>query len=161
MVVGGFNTVSKITGTLLNATKNLSSMGTDEEIVIKEEEKPKGLLSGTLSGLKKGFGELTHGVAGIVTKPIEQTKKGGVGGFFKGIGSGLVGAVLAPVNTVLTVGNQVTSGISNSEFLSNKKRLRRFRRKEQRDKVKGTKTIIVSLSNEKLYLENSTEIVTC
>ena len=182
VVGGGFNTVSKITGTLLNATKNLSSMGTDEEIVIKEEEKPKGLLSGTLSGLKKGFGELTHGVAGIVTKPIEQTKKGGVGGFFKGIGSGLVGAVLAPVNTVLTVGNQVTSGISNSEFLSNKKRLRRFRlprtlykylpispydeikeieRKEQRDKVKGTKTIIVSLSNEKLYLENSTEIAMC
>ena len=180
VVGGGFNSVSKITGTLLNATKNLSSIGTTEEIVIKEEEKPKGLISGALSGFKKGFGELTHGVAGIVTKPIEQSQKDGVGGFFKGLGSGIVGAVLAPVNTVLTVGNQVTSGISNSEFISNKKSIRRFRlprtlykylpicpynekqemeRKRQREKVEGSKVIIISLSNEKLYLENSTEIV--
>ena len=182
VVGGGFNSVSKITGTLLNATKNLSSIGTEEEIVIKEEEKPKGLFHGAISGFKKGFGELTHGVAGIVTKPIEQSQKGGVGGFFKGLGSGIVGAVLAPVNTVLTVGNQVTSGISNSEFISNKKRLRRFRlprtlykylpispynekkeieRKKQREKVEGTNAIIISLSNERLYLENSTEIVSC
>ena len=75
IVGGGFGSVSKITGTLLNASKNLSSLGTEEEIVIKEEEKPRGLLKGTLSGLKKGFGELAHGVTGIVTKPIEQTKK--------------------------------------------------------------------------------------
>ena len=182
VVGGGFNSVSKITGTLLNASKNLSSIGTEEEIVIKEEEKPSGLLDGALSGIKKGFGELTHGVAGIVTKPIEQSQKSGVGGFFKGLGSGLVGAVLAPVNTVLTVGNEVTSGISNSEFISNKKRLRRFRlprtlykylpitpynekkeieRKIQREKIQGTNSIIISLSNEKLYLENSTEIVLC
>ena len=182
VVGGGFNSVSKITGTLLNASKNISSIGTKEEPVIKEEEKPKGFFSGTVSGFKKGFGELTQGVAGIVTKPIEQTKKGGVGGFFKGLGSGLVGAVLAPVNTVLTVGTEVTSGISNSEFISNKKIIRRFRlprtlykylpispydekkemeRKKQRDKIKGSKQIIISLSNELLYLENSTEIVMC
>ena len=182
VVGGGFNSVSKITGTLLNATKNLSSIGTEEEIIVKEEEKPKGFVSGALSGLKKGFGELTHGVAGIVTKPIEQSQKGGVGGFFKGLGSGLVGAVLAPVNTVLTVGNQVTSGISNSEFISNKKRLRRFRlprtmykylpimpydekkeyeRKKKREEIEGSNSIIISLSNEKLYFENSTEIAMC
>ena len=182
VVGGGFNSVSKITGTLLNATKNLSSMGTEEEIIVKEEEKPKGLLSGALSGFKKGFGELTQGVAGIVTKPIEQTKKGGVGGFFKGLGSGLVGAVLAPVNTVLTVGNQVTSGISNSEFVSNKKRLRRFRlprtlykylpinpydekkeyeRKKAREEIEGSNSIIISLNNEKLFFENSTNIIMC
>jgi len=180
-VVGGsFNSVSKITGTLLNASKNLSSIGTEEEIVVKEEEKPKGLFRGALSGFKKGFGELAQGVTGIVTKPIEQSQKGGVGGFFKGLGSGLVGAVLAPVNTVLTVGNEVTSGISNSELISNKKSLRRFRlprtlykylpiapydeikelkRKQQRENLNESKNIIISLSNEKLYLENSTQII--
>ena len=182
VVGGGFNTVSKITGTLLTATKNISSMGTEEEVVIKEEEKPKGFFSGALSGFKKGIGELTHGVTGIVTKPIEESKKGGVGGFFKGVGTGLVGAVMAPVNTFLTVGNEVSSGISNSEFISNKKSLRRFRlprtlykylpispyneikeieRKKQRDKIKGSKYIVISLGNEKLYLENSTEIIMC
>ena len=181
IVGGGFNSVSKITGTLLNASKTISSLGTDEEeIVVKEEDKPRGLFKGTLSGLKKGFGELAHGVTGIVTKPIEQTKKSGVGGFFKGLGSGLLGAVLSPVNSVLTVGTEVTSGISNSELISNKKSLRRFRlprtlykyipispyneieeknRKEKRKSIEGTKNINVSLSNEKLCLENSTEII--
>ena len=180
IVGGGFNSVSKITGTLLNASKNISSLGTEEEVIIKEEDKPRGLLKGTLSGLKKGLGEITHGVTGIVTKPIEQTKKGGVGGFFKGLGSGLLGAVLSPVNTVLTVGNEVSSGISNSELISNKKSLRRFRlprtlykyipispyneeeeikRKKARKEIEGTDKINVSLSNEKLCLENSTEII--
>ena len=180
IVGGGFKSASKITGTLLNASKNLSSLGTEEEKIIKEEEKPKGFFSGALSGLKKGFGEITSGVTGIITKPIEQTKKGGFGGFFKGLGSGVLGAVLAPVNTVLTVGNEVTSGISNSEFISNKKTLRRFRlprtlykyipispydekeeieRKNKRKDIKGTDNIIISLSNELLCLENSTKIV--
>ena len=182
VVGGGFNTVSKITGTLLSATKNISSMGTEKEVEIKEEDKPKGFISGTVSGFKKGFGELAHGVTGIVTKPIEETKKSGISGFFSGVGSGLVGAFMAPVNTVLTVGNEVSSGISNSEFISNKKRLRRFRlprtlykylpispydevnemeKKKQRDEAKGSKIIIVSLNNEKLYLENSAKIVLC
>lgn len=66
-------------------------------------------------------------MTGIFTKPIEQSQKTGVVGFFKGLGSGLVGAVLATVNTVLTVGSEVTSGISNSKLISNKKSLRRFR----------------------------------
>ena len=180
IVGGGFSSVSKITGTLLNASKNLSSLGTKEEIVVKEEEKPRGLIKGTISGLKKGFGELAHGVTGIVTKPIEQTKKSGAKGFFKGLGSGLLGAVLSPVNTVLTVGNEVSSGISNSELISNKKSLRRFRLprtlfkyipilpyseedeikiKEEKKGNKGSGKNEVSLSNELLYLENSTKIV--
>ena len=180
IVGGGFKSASKITGTLLSVSKNISSLGTEEEVIVKEEEKPRGLLKGTLSGFKKGFGELASGFTGIVTKPIEQTKKSGVGGFFKGLGSGLLGAVLSPVNSVLTVGNEVTSGISNSEYISNKKSLRRFRLprtlykyipispyneqeemelKQKRKENEGKETENFSLSNESLYLENSTEII--
>ena len=180
IVGGGFKSASKITGTLLSVSKNISSLGTEEEVIVKEEEKPRGLLKGTLSGFKKGFGELASGFTGIVTKPIEQTKKSGVGGFFKGLGSGLLGAVLSPVNSVLTVGNEVTSGISNSEYISNKKSLRRFRLprtlykyipispyneqeemelKQKRKENEGKETEKFSLSNESLYLENSTEII--
>ena len=182
IVGGGFKSASKITGSLLTASKNLSSLGTEEEVIVKEEEKPRGLFSGTLSGIKKGFREIKSGVSGIVTKPIEQTKKGGFGGFFKGLGSGLLGAVLTPVNTVLTVGNEVTSGISNSEFISNKKVLRRFRpprtlykyvpikpynekeeieRRNKRKEIEGTDKIVISLSNESLCLENSTQLISC
>ena len=184
IVGSGFKSASKITGSLLTASKNLSSFGTkEEEVIIKEEEKPRGFFSGTLSGIKKGFGEIKSGVTGIVTKPIEQSKKSGFGGFFKGLGSGLLGAVLTPVNTVLTVGNEVSSGISNSEFISNKKALRRFRlprtlyryvpikpyderaeteRKNKRKEIEGKDKIVVfSLSNDSLCLENSTQLIMC
>ena len=180
IVGGSFKSASKITGSLLSVTKNLSSLGTEEEVVVKEEEKPRGLLKGTISGFKKGFGELAHGVTGIVTKPIEQSKKSGVGGFFKGLGSGLLGAVLSPVNSVLTVSNEVTTGISNSELISNKKSLRRFRLprtlykyipinpyneeeelkiREEKKKKDGKDNAIASLNNELLCLENSTKII--
>ena len=56
IVGSGFKSASKITGSLLTASKNLSSFGTkEEEVIIKEEEKPRGFFSGTLSGIKKGF----------------------------------------------------------------------------------------------------------
>ena len=180
IVGGGFKSASKITGTILNVSKNISSLGTEEEVIVKEEEKPRGLLKGTLSGFKKGFDELASGFTGIITKPIEQTKKNGVEGFFKGLGSGLLGVVLCPVNSVLRVGNEVTSGISNSELISNKKSLRRFRKprilykyipispyneneEEELNQKKENEDEIdkkhFSLSDESLYLENSTEII--
>lgn len=37
------------------------------------------------------------GIGGIFTAPVHEAKKGGVGGFFKGVGKGLVGAVVKPV----------------------------------------------------------------
>ena len=120
-IVGGTaDSATKITGSLLNATKMIQGEKNDNNLNIKKEEEPKGLFGGAFSGLKKGFNEITKGVSGIVTKPIEGTKKEGIGGFFKGIGKGVMGVALAPVNTVLTVGNETTKGISNSKLISNK-----------------------------------------
>lgn len=52
-----------------------------------------------------GFGsELFGGVTGLLTKPIEKTKKEGAKGFFKGLGSGLLGAISAPVTATLIAG---------------------------------------------------------
>lgn len=36
-------------------------------------------------------------MSGIFTAPVSGAKKGGMGGFFKGVGKGLVGAVVKPV----------------------------------------------------------------
>ena len=41
------------------------------------------------------MGGFASGVSGIFTAPVSGAKKGGVGGFFKGVGKGLVGAVVA------------------------------------------------------------------
>ena len=37
--------------------------------------------------------------------------------------------------------------------------IKEIERKNQRDKAKGKNVILISLNNEKLYLENSTEII--
>ena len=152
----------------------------DNNLNIKKEEEPKGLFGGAFSGLKKGFNEITKGVSGIVTKPIEGTKKEGIGGFFKGIGKGVMGVALAPVNTVLTVGNETTKGISNSKLISNKVDYCRFReprilsdnlpiddydKMEHRNsknifiKDKNGNDVEISVQNQFLKLENSKKIL--
>lgn len=47
-------------------------------------------------GGKDIVGGFASGIAGMVTAPVSGAKKGGVGGFFKGVGKGLVGAVVKP-----------------------------------------------------------------
>jgi vacuolar protein sorting-associated protein 13A/C len=41
------------------------------------------------------------GATGVVTKPVEGAKEEGVGGFFKGVGKGLVGVVARPTGGIV------------------------------------------------------------
>jgi len=43
-----------------------------------------------LTGFKSGF-------SGLITKPIEEGRKSGASGFFKGVGLGVVGAAVKPI----------------------------------------------------------------
>lgn len=43
------------------------------------------------------MGGVTSGVTGIFSAPVTGAKTGGAGGFIKGLGRGLVGAVVKPV----------------------------------------------------------------
>ena len=58
--------------------------------------------------------ELVFGVTGIVTKPYYRSREEGTKGFFKGLGSGLVGAITAPVSASLRVGTSFSQGIAAS-----------------------------------------------
>jgi hypothetical protein len=79
-------------------------------------------------GVKGGIEDLAEGVAGLLLKPLRGAEKGGVGGFFKGVGSGILGAVTAPLSAVLRVGTSVTTGIANTaSFLRNGKVIRKGR----------------------------------
>jgi vacuolar protein sorting-associated protein 13A/C len=49
-------------------------------------------------GLVMGF---VDGVTGVATKPIEGAKEEGVGGFFKGVGKGVVGLVARPTGGII------------------------------------------------------------
>jgi vacuolar protein sorting-associated protein 13A/C len=54
------------------------------------------------------------GISGIITKPIEETKKGGFLGFFKGTAQGVTGLVVKPVSGALDLLSLTTEGIRNT-----------------------------------------------
>jgi len=53
----------------------------------------------------KGLGyEMYSGVKGIIVKPYEGARKGGLTGFGAGLGRGIIGVAITPVTGVLRVG---------------------------------------------------------
>ncbi|KAE9550830.1 hypothetical protein FO519_005958 [Halicephalobus sp. NKZ332] len=101
-VGGAAGAVSRITGTL---GKGVAALTLDEDYQRKRQEainrKPQNFGEGISRGAR-GLGQgLFDGVTGIVTKPVEGMKTGGVGGFVKGVGKGLVGVVARPVSGVV------------------------------------------------------------
>ena len=71
-------------------------------------KKSENIGQGVYHGVTGGVSELVGGVTGIFTKPIKKTQEEGAKGFFKGLGSGLLGAVAAPVTATLRVGSSVS-----------------------------------------------------
>jgi vacuolar protein sorting-associated protein 13A/C len=63
----------------------------------------------------KGVGKgLLSGVTGVFTAPVKEAKKGGIGGFFKGIGKGVVGLAAKPAESVVDLVSKTTEGLENS-----------------------------------------------
>ncbi|KAK0117558.1 hypothetical protein ONS95_011895 [Cadophora gregata] len=97
--------VSRIVGTGLKAPMdmtlnisrgfgNLPKLYGDE--TVRKEERVTGITSG-LGAAGKGLGlGLYDGITGLVTQPMNGAKKGGLGGFFAGVGKGLGGVVCKP-----------------------------------------------------------------
>ncbi|CAN0509154.1 unnamed protein product, partial [Ectocarpus sp. 8 AP-2014] len=96
-VKGVFNSVAGVGGAV---TDTVSKLSFDNDYQLRRErDKNKAIANqgGVGQGLKHIAGGLTSGVSGIFMDPVSGAKKGGVGGFFKGVGKGLVGAVVKPV----------------------------------------------------------------
>lgn len=51
---------------------------------------------------------------GVVAQPIEETKKGGILGFFKGTVKGVAGLVVKPISGTLDFLSSTTEGIKNT-----------------------------------------------
>jgi vacuolar protein sorting-associated protein 13A/C len=125
VVGGGLESVSKITGTLYGAAKNLQG----EKVRHLEEDEPTNIVSGAYEGVTGGVKEIAKGVIGIFTNPYKKAKQEGVTGFFKGLGTGLVGAVISPFSAVLKVGNSLIVGLKNTATFFSRSKLKtdRFR----------------------------------
>ncbi|CAN0569489.1 unnamed protein product, partial [Ectocarpus sp. 12 AP-2014] len=114
---GVFNSVAGVGGAV---TDTVSKLTFDDEYQLKRErDKNKALANqggvgrGLVHGGKNIAGGFASGVSGVFTDPVRGAKKGGMGGFFKGVGKGLTGAVVKPVVGVTDSVISVAQGISN------------------------------------------------
>lgn len=110
-----FGSASKITGSIGTGVAHLSM---DEAYQRERLQKRQKEADNVFSGLGQGFlalgGGVVSGVSGIVTQPIKGAQDGGAEGFFKGLGRGLVGAVVKPAVGVLDFASRTTEGIRNA-----------------------------------------------
>lgn len=76
--------------------------------------KPKDLASGLTSGLKSSIKGVAFGVGSLVALPVAGAVQEGVGGFFKGLGTGLLLGVTMPIAGVGVGVTQVVRGAMNT-----------------------------------------------
>lgn len=110
VISGGFESVSKMTGSLYNLSRQLSAMG-ENTVQINQSSN---IFLGLFEGVYGTIEELYFGLSGIVIKPIKEAKRGGAKGFLKGVGSGLIGAVGAPISAALRTSTTLTSSVANT-----------------------------------------------
>ncbi|GBE59272.1 dnaJ domain containing protein, putative [Babesia ovata] len=76
--------------------------------------KPRDAGAGIVSGLKSVTKGVALGAASLVVCPVVGGHQNGFGGFVKGIGAGMLGAVTLPVTGIGIAGYQIGRGIYNT-----------------------------------------------
>ncbi|CAG9332100.1 unnamed protein product [Blepharisma stoltei] len=112
VIAGGFGSVTKLTGGLYELVKEVNQ---DEGAEALYQSDSAAL--NVYSGVKGGVVEIAQGFTGIFTKPWKGARKSGVTGFFKGIGSGLLGVATAPLLAALRLGTGIAAGITSAGTL--------------------------------------------
>ncbi|KAL8270086.1 hypothetical protein Esti_005997 [Eimeria stiedai] len=94
--------------------------------------KPKDAGAGLSSGLKSVGKGVAVGAASLFVLPAVGAAQQGVGGFFKGIGAGVVAAVALPLTGICIAGYQVTRGLINTpEAIHEKSQGKKWDKKER------------------------------
>ena len=82
----------------LDCVAGITALSMDSQYVADQNRfhslKPKHLGSGLLQGTQSLAKGIISGIFGIFTSPFKGARKGGVGGFFKGLGQGIIGYVV-------------------------------------------------------------------
>ncbi|KAI8057703.1 hypothetical protein BDF22DRAFT_772292 [Syncephalis plumigaleata] len=63
---------------------------------------------------RRRISKIPSGISGVITQPLAGAESEGVGGFFRGIGKGLVGVVAKPMVGVVDLATNVSEGIRNT-----------------------------------------------
>ncbi|KAK1932747.1 dnaJ domain containing protein [Babesia divergens] len=75
---------------------------------------PRDATAGLVSGVKSVSKGVAMGVASLVVCPVVGGHQGGVGGFIKGVGAGMLGAVTLPATGVGVASYQIGRGVVNT-----------------------------------------------
>ncbi|CBJ29969.1 conserved unknown protein [Ectocarpus siliculosus] len=113
--VGGVaNSVSLITGTV---SQNLTTLAMDKEYKLKRARRKdaRGENKDVLDGIGSAGGSLarglTDGVSGLIKNPLKGAESGGLAGFAKGVGTGMLGLVVKPVVGVTDAATDLLQGV--------------------------------------------------
>merc|ERR1711871_1325453 len=72
-----------------------------------------GFFDGLIDGGDSIVSGVSSGLSGLVTRPVEEAQKSGAKGFIKGMGLGILGAVVKPIMGVTDAVTGVATGIGN------------------------------------------------
>lgn len=128
-VFGVTDSVSKVTGSI---GKGLAAATMDREFQSRRRmsrfrNKPKHALYGVTAGANSFFTSVASGFEGLALKPLEGAEQGGAGGFLKGVGKGLVGAITKPAVGVFDLASNVTEGMRNTTVVFDQNDIDRVR----------------------------------
>lgn len=115
-VFGFSDSFAKMTGSL---AKGLSVATMDRKFqerrrLNQRRNRPKHALYGFTSGANSFFESVSSGVTGIAQAPIEGAAREGAGGFFKGLGKGVIGFPTKTAIGLFDLALNVSEGIRNT-----------------------------------------------
>ncbi|SNX84266.1 related to VPS13 - involved in regulating membrane traffic [Melanopsichium pennsylvanicum] len=128
-VFGLTDSVSKVTGSI---GKGLAAATMDKEFqsrrrMTRFRNKPRHALYGITAGANSLFTSVASGFEGLALRPLEGAEQGGAGGFLKGVGKGLVGAITKPAVGVFDLASNVTEGMRNTTMVFDQNDIDRVR----------------------------------
>ena len=137
IVGGAFNSVQRLTTTLLVSIQTIIDRN-KRDIIEVEENEPENILTGIGQGLY-GFGaEIGKSFYNLFTVPCIRGSNEGFSGFCRGLSKGLLGLILSPIAGVLKLVSSVSGGIKNSCFsLVGRKKIKTERFRYPRIIVEG------------------------
>ncbi|KAL0043259.1 hypothetical protein WJX82_006661 [Trebouxia sp. C0006] len=118
--LSNFGILSGASGVLGALSSGVASAALDDRFAVQRaQQKQERSIEGVGDGMVEGGAALGMGIyrgfTGLVTKPVEGAKSKGVGGFFKGVGKGVVGAIAQPISGGLDFASSAFEGIDASK----------------------------------------------
>ncbi|KAF9888012.1 hypothetical protein FE257_009402 [Aspergillus nanangensis] len=128
-VFGFSDSMAKLTGSM---SKGLTAATLDKEFqdkrrMSKYRNRPKHALYGITAGGNAFATSLASGIGGLARHPLQGAEEGGVGGFFQGVGKGLLGLATKPAIGAFDLASSLAEGVRNTTTVFDAEGLDRVR----------------------------------